>query len=243
MSAALYVVSGGGCWQSSSVIFGRRRSEETPANALRPLLFGDAPLRDWPPHSRQEPSGPWADFALARERELTGRHEVAVAIWQRLAATSELESRHVLQAWHFLRAAGVQPDETVASTVLGAVAEVSVDDQHDLLVAYRDGGVRYLNWSGSAAVLEPGNNADVDLRVAEWLAIADRLALIIGVWEEPELPGLPAGHSRILLLTPAGKRFGQGPHDLLLQDPSAAAYLGAATHVLLGVTEASNRPD
>jgi hypothetical protein len=145
----------------------------------------------------------------------------------------------VLQAWHYLRAAGVQPDGDVASVVLGAAAEVAVEDKHDLLVAYRDGGVRYLNWGGKLAVVEPGNIPAVDDAVSAWLAVADVVARAVGVWDQDALPRLPAGHSRILMLSPGGKRFGQGPDDLLRADPPAAGFLTAATRLLLAVTAAS----
>jgi hypothetical protein len=166
----------------------------------------------------------------------SGDKDAAVEIWSDIATQRETESRHVLQAWHFLRAAGVSPAPESASYVLAAVAEVSVKAGHDLLVAYRDGGIRYLNQSGKVAIVD----ATADLASTEaaraWLTVADELAPTVGVWDQPQLPALPSGDSRIMMLTPEGPRFGQGPDSLLRADAGAAAFLSAATNVLIAVT-------
>lgn len=79
----------------------------------------------------------------------------------------------------------------------------------------------------------PGS--DVAGAAHAWLEIAQTLAQVVGVWEEPALPALPAGATRITMLTPAGPRFGQGPDAALRKDRAAGAYLAAATRVLTTV--------
>jgi hypothetical protein len=101
----------------------------------------------------------------------------------------------------------------------------------------RDGGIRYLNHSGKVAIVEPDSLPAVEAAAQTWLEIAQTLAVNVGVWDQPELPDLPQGHTRIMMLTPAGKRFGQGPDAILRQDPSAEAFLAAATNVLVGVVD------
>jgi hypothetical protein len=93
--------------------------------------------------------------------------------------------------------------------------------------------VRYLNHSGKVAIIEP-QAAPTGLGTAtdEWLAIASQLAAVIETWDEQALPPLPPGHTRILMLTPGGPRFGQGPDSELRLDAAAAAYLTAATKVV-----------
>ena len=58
----------------------------------------------------------------------------------------------------------------------------------------------------------------------------------IGPLEGP-LPPLPAGHSRLTMLTPLGPHFGQGPDDVLRADPRAAAFFDAATRLLVAVVD------
>jgi hypothetical protein len=208
----------------------------TAGDSLRPLLYGDRSVDEWPPPGTVADGEPWASFVRARELKRSGDEDAAVEIWSDIATQREIESRHVLQAWHFLRAAGVSPAPESASYVLAAVAEVSVKPGHDLLVAYRDGGIRYLNQSGKVAIVD----ATADLASTEaaraWLTVADELAPTVGVWDQPQLPALPSGDSRIMMLTPEGPRFGQGPDSLLRADASAAAFLSAATNVLIAVT-------
>jgi hypothetical protein len=69
------------------------------------------------------------------------------------------ESRHHLQAWHFLRELGRTPPHGIDKQVLGVVVEVGMDRGLDLLAAYADRTVRYYNYSGAAAVWERPNGS------------------------------------------------------------------------------------
>jgi hypothetical protein len=143
----------------------------------------------------------------------------------------DIESRHVLQAWHFLREFGVNPSDDVAPHVLGAVAQIPMKSRHDVLAAYADGSVRYLNYSGKVAVVDPPAPESLTEAVGEWLAVAGQLASAIGPWSGP-LPEVRRDHARVLMLTPSGPRFGQGPYDALSRDRAAAGFLAAAATVL-----------
>jgi hypothetical protein len=208
----------------------------SPADALRPLLFGAAPMDKWPAAVQAHDAEPWVSFVRARQLAMQGRTDEAIAIWRTIADLDGIESRHTLQAWYFLRDAGVEPPEEAAATVFGAVAEVAVDDDHDVLVAYRDGSARYLNHGGRVAIVESLAASPIAEPLTAWLALASRLAALVGVWDEPQLPALPNGHTRVMMLTPGGARFGQGPDGQLRQDEGAAAFLAAATNLLVAVT-------
>jgi hypothetical protein len=212
-----------------------RQAVATAADSVRPLLFGDRSVDEWPPLDSVIDGEPWASFVRARDLLRNNDEPAAVEIWRDIAAQRAIESRHVLQAWHFLRAAGVSPPPESASYVLAAVAEASVKPGHDLLVAYRDGGLRYLNRSGKVETVEGAADPACAEAARAWLTVADQLASVVGVWDQPQLPSLPPGGSRILMLTPGGPRFGQGPDRLLRAEASAAAFLSAATGVLLAL--------
>lgn len=199
------------------------------------MLFGDLPIEAWPQTDASADAEPWLSFVRARELNHAGRRDDAVAVWREIAAHDEYESRHTLQAWHFLRSAGFAPPPDEAATVLAAVAEVAVRSGHDLLIAYRVDGVRYLNHARRAVVVEPDVYPSVDAAASVWLDVAATVARVVGVWDHPELPALPPGHSRIMMLTSAGPRFGQGPDALLRRDVPAAAFLAAATRVLQAI--------
>lgn len=199
------------------------------------MLFGDLPIEAWPQPDSSSDAEPWLSFIRARELDHAGRRDDAVAVWREIAAHYEYESRHNLQAWYFLRSAGVAPPPNEAATVQAAVAEVAVGAGHDLLISYRVGGVRYLNHAGPAAVVEPDVYPSVDAAATVWRDVAASVARVVGVWDKPELPPLPPGHSRVMMLTPAGPRFGQGPDQLLRKDAPAAAFLATATRVLRAI--------
>jgi hypothetical protein len=209
-----------------------------PDPGLRSTLFGLVPLDRWP--VGDEPSGePWDAFVRARRHLADGDQDLAIREWasvETLGGFDAVESRHVLQAWQFLRAVGVQPDEAIAGQVLGVVVEVTVGDAHDLLATYADGSVRYLNHAGGATILDEVP-AQVAAKAAAVLAAGQALAAQIGPWTEPDLPHLPVGSMRLTMLTRGGPRFGQGPDEVLGTDPMAGPLLAAATELLVAVVE------
>lgn len=207
------------------------------ADTLRRFIFGDCPLDEWPPPGSDVEAEPWRTFALARSAHSRGADDEAQDLWRELAGRPDLEARHVLQAWHFLRSAGVVPDADVGKRVLGAVAEVAVRRGHDLLAVYTDGSVRYLNHSGASVVIEEHIPAVAE-PAAELLVIGQSIADAIGPWEGP-LPPLPAGHSRLTMLTPSGPHFGQGEDAALRRTPAAAPFFDAATRTLKAVLDVS----
>jgi hypothetical protein len=210
---------------------------------LRGLLFGDAPIDAWPPAGPGPSDGePWVSFVEARGALERGDRDAAIARWRAIAAQTDLESRHVAQAWHFLRIHAVQPEGGESTRVLGAVAEVALGEGHDVLAAYADGTVRYLNVGGGASVIDT-EVPSVAAAVGPWLEAAEVIVAAIGPWTEPERPPLPAGHTRVTVLTPSGPFLGQGPDEALRADPMAAAFLAAATAVLVAVVDLTTPAD
>jgi len=121
--------------------------------------------------------------------------------------------------------------------VLGVIAEMPMESGHDVLAAYRDGSVRYLNFSGKVAVVEPPTTKDVSDAVAAWFVVAEAIVAGIGPWEDPTLPELPAGNLRVMMLTPSGPHFGQGPADALGADPTVGQFVAAAAALLQTVVK------
>ena len=208
------------------------RKPPGPAATLRQFVYGDAPAEAWIAQGTDDPGEPWVSFERARQLVRANKTDDAAAIWRQIASTEGLESRHVLQAWHFLRQAGQAPPADQAKLALGAVAEMPMSRAHDLLAAYRDGSARYLNYSGKAVVWEDRSVAPIQEAIDNWLTVAQQIANVIGAWDQPQLPPVPAGHARVMVLTPSGPCFGQGPAAALQADPMAGAFLGAAASLL-----------
>jgi hypothetical protein len=195
------------------------------------------PLGEWPSGAAE--GDPWERFIAARKAYEASDVETAVTIWNDIVTSPGLESRQYLQAWGFLRTVRRQPSGDTAKAVLGAIAEMPFDQAHDVLAAYEDGSCRYLNHTGSAAVIEDRSIAPVRAAVRAWLEAASALVRIIGPWEPPELPPLPVGHMRVMVLTPSGPHFGQGPQQQMMAQAPVRPFVQAATTLLSAVVTAT----
>lgn len=214
-----------------------------PDEGLRSTLFGLVPLEGWP--DGDDAAGePWDAFVRARRHLAAGDQDLAVREWASIetrASFGAVESRHLLQAWQFLRSVGIQPDASIAGQALGVVVEVTVDGAHDVLAAYADGSVRYLNHAGGATILDDVP-PEVAVKAAAVLAAGQVLADQIGPWTEPQLPELSVGQMRLTVLTRGGPHFGQGADEVLGRDVMAGPLLAAATELLVAVVELGARP-
>lgn len=203
-----------------------------PVNPIREALFGDMPLEQWAGANTPSSLPPWNLFAQSREALAAGNLPDAIAAWRTVVATPSLEARHYLQAWHFLRAHGVQPPIESAKEVLGVVVEVSLPGGLDLLAAYADRSARYFNYSGRAVIWEHPNELH-DPAIDALLAAARSVVPNIGPWDGPRPPAPAGKDARVNFLTPSGLHFGQGPMRVLQGDPMAAPVLSAATRLML----------
>jgi len=218
----------------------KKKPEPAPTPAVREVLFGDVPVLDWPrADSPVRTQGAWALFAVAQEAYQ--RHDTAAAIepLQQVLALPDLESRHYLQAWHFLRLLGVQPPPTEAKRVLGVVVEVALPEGLDLVAAYPNNSARYYNYSGAGVVWE----RDVDLEggpIQALLAAAQPVATAIGPWLEARPAAPPAVMVRLNILTPSGLHFGQGDMNVFFQEPLAAPVLARAQALMQALMAVSS---
>jgi hypothetical protein len=119
----------------------KKKSDHT----IRDTLFGDWSIDGW--GATEGSAEPWGSFAAARTAISASDAHSAAAALRRIIAMPGLESRHYLQAWHFLRQLGVQPPTDQAKNALGVVLEIALPQGLDLLAAYADGSARYYNYS------------------------------------------------------------------------------------------------
>jgi hypothetical protein len=63
----------------------------------------------------------------------------------------------------------------------------------------------------------------------------------IGPLTEPQLPPLVQGDARLMVLTPSGPHFGQGPLSALGSDPMARPVLDAAFKLLNAVVSVAGK--
>ena len=192
---------------------------------IHDFLFGDVPVLQWPrPESASRNVRPWSLFATAQEAFQRDDSATAVTALQDVLATPELDSRHYLQAWHFLRSLGIAPAAQEGKQVLGVVLEVAVHGGLDVVAAYADNSARYINYSGKVIVWEVGTDLPGG-PIQALLATAQPVAAAIGPWLEARRQPPTAGGVRINILTPSGLHFGEGAFDVLFQDPMGGPVL------------------
>jgi hypothetical protein len=205
---------------------------------IRELFFGDAPLSKWKPaDDRKHADGeaeivePWHSFEFAREALEQHDSIIAANALRRVLEIPNLESRHYLQAWHFLRQIGTQPNAEDAKRVLGVVLEVHLDNGLDTLAAYADHTARYINHGGRLLIWE-GMDSGISSLIETMLLAGKRVADAIGPWEHARRPP-PEKHSvRINILTVSGLHFGEGPLDTLSDDPMGGPVIDAGAELM-----------
>lgn len=194
---------------------------------IRDVLFGDLPISHWPGEGVSSDTEPWHSFVKARDHLGGDRAQEAISLYRAVLAMPALESRHYLQAWHFLREAGVQPDSSNAKDLLGVVIEVALPEGLDIVAAYADGTARYFNHSGAAVIWEAPDDS-LSMEIESLFNVSQAVVNEIGPWEDPRPPAPPTGQARINLLTPSGLHFGQGRFDVLAGDQLGGAVITAA---------------
>jgi hypothetical protein len=152
---------------------------------------------------------------------------------QKLAADTDAESRTRLLAYTMLANMGVKPQQ---KELLGVVIEVGLEGGLDVLAAYDDGTARYINQTGAMVVWEAPTNASnvlLDRLFAESEVVVGK----IGPWNKPRLSQPSNGDIRLNFLVSDGLYFGQGPFDVLANDPMGAPVIDAATKLMVFLTE------
>jgi len=208
-----------------SLFGGKDKPQSKPSVDMRDMYFGDMPLEAWP----KDDSGdyPWSAFSDARKKLAAGDKAGAIKLWQDVANDPSVEVRHILQAWTFLRANGVDPAAEIEKFVYGVIVEVGLSGGVDLVIAYRDHAARYFNHRGGGVIWEHADTS-LDGEIDRLIAAGQVVTYMIGPWDK-ERPGPPTGDTaRINFLTPSGLHFGQAPLAQLSADPMAKPVMDAA---------------
>ena len=205
-------------------------------NPVKEMLFGDLPLEEWPRSDAPSRDFPWSNFVTARVNLKAGRGTEAIALWQQVLSTSDLEPLQYVQAWHFLRQNGMNPSSENAKKVFGVVVEIGSSGV--LTAAYSDRQARLYADSGRGVVwLRP--DGSLDSIIDALLEIAAQVVLRLGPWDKPRL-AMPSGDIvRISFLTPSGLHFGQGPSKAFSEDPLAGPVLKASTALMRALIQKS----
>jgi len=218
-----------------------KKKPEPPQFTPRDFLFGDMPFSEWPNSaSKQQKHEPWRSFVKARDQLDAGNTTASVTTLRQILDMPSLESRHYIQAWHFLRELGVSPAGDEAKRLYGVVVEVALKHGLDMVAAYSDGTARYFNYTGAAIIWErPDESLDPTVRAL--LAVGQQVVNEIGPWEGQRPPEPQQDQVRINFLAPAGLHFGQGSFEQLENDSMGGPLIGNATRLMQGLIAKSEK--
>jgi hypothetical protein len=150
------------------------------------------------------------------------------AALRRIADDEANEGRVRALAYNRLRASG---EKVPPKKLLGVIVEVPMGQGLDVLAAFAEGGVRYLNQSGKVIIFE-GQGNPVEALAKELVSSCLSVVNQIGPWDKQRLPPPKAGNVRMTFLVSDGLYFGEGPFDALQKDPMAGPILARASQLL-----------
>ena len=210
-----------------------RKEKPKKSVEIRDTLFGDMPMSEWPSDSGLNME-PWISFVQVRAHLDKRERDSAITVLKKIAEMQGLESRHYLQAWHFLRQLGVTPPAEKAKIVYGVVVEVAVQGGADLVAAYTDHTARYLHHTGGGVIWEHPDTS-LDAEIDALLKAGQAVANVIGPWEQERPPAPQGDNVRLNMLTPSGLHFGYGPFKSLYEEPMGRSILDPATQLMQGL--------
>lgn len=195
----------------------------SPDPALHEPMFCDRPelYRPTAPGS----AAPWQALLFNPAADTTAVRALADD------ATADSRVRALAYGWLRQRGAAVPRGE-----LLGVVFEIVVNGGLDVLVAYGDGRLRYLNHAGGVAVIDALTPA---LRAA-WQALIDHArpaAERAPAWlRQGAAPPGPGG-ARLVFLRSDGLHARQGRFDELQRDPATGPVLLAGAQMLAQIVQ------
>lgn len=191
---------------------------ESHANFLYNLLFCDD-LTLFKNENSTKREGLWATL-LAEKLD-----KVAL---RKIAEDENNEGRVRALAYNRLRIAG---EKVPPKKLLGIIVEVPLQQGLDVLAAFSEGGVRYLNQSGKVVIFE-GQGNPVEGLAKDLVSASQPVVNQIGPWEKQRLPPPKVGDVRMTFLVSDGLYFGEGTFGILQQDRMAGPVLSKATQLL-----------
>ena len=145
-----------------------------------------------------------------------------------IAGTSTIDSRHKVLAYNMLLSQGVVMNN---KEPLGVIVEVAQPAGLDVIAAYSDGTVRYINHTGKMTAWETRTDA-VDQIISR--LFADSVTVIDQIERlDLERKSFPQnGRIKLTFLVSDGMYFWEGHFDLMHKDSLAGPVIDGATNLL-----------
>jgi hypothetical protein len=123
--------------------------------------------------------------------------------------------------------------------LLAVIVEVGLDEGLDVLASFNNGTARYINHTGKILVWETTDDEAANKITNELFASSKNIVNQIGAWNKPRRPNPTKGNVRITFLVSDGLYFGEGPMNVLFNEPMASPALAKATELMQYLTQKS----
>ena len=206
-----------------------------PFLEMRGHFMGNVNFNEWP--KGENDAYPWSLFVAARKALAVNNNAEAEKYLRQITEAPDLEPRHYLQAWLFLRHfLKVQPSPEVAKNVYGVMVEVCTSTGVMLVAGYPDHKARTLHSSGGGIIWENPDhsmNDKIDSLIhAGEVAIRSIPLVVVDIVPNPPKQ---VDHILIYIATPSGIYHGLGTGNFMSNDPYAGPILSAGTNLLQGL--------
>lgn len=199
---------------------GYRPFVDAACNRLYNLMFCDK-VETFREEAGATLEGVWTTL-LAKQPYLAGLKSIAEDRSQ--------ESRLRLLAFNRLRDLRQQ---TTRQELLGVVIEIGTDNGLEVLAAYDDGRIAYVDYTEQPSPLAPAGA--LIAKVRQLLAVSRAAVERIGPWMQPRIAPPTLGMIRMSFLVSDGLYFGQGLINVMENDELAAPIVAASRELLQAV--------
>jgi hypothetical protein len=152
---------------------------------------------------------------------------------EKIIADDQVASRIKLLAYHRLMKNGTVINR---KDLLGVIIEIGLENGLDVLASYRDGTARYINYSGSMIVWETVDERSNAL-TNDLFLVSQQVVQKTGPWDKPKRPKPAKGTARVTFLVSGDIYFGEGPINVLFNDPLAGPVLAAGATLMKYLVE------
>ena len=120
----------------------------------------------------------------------------------------------------------------VKKELIAVIVEMGLDSGLDVLASFNNGTARYINQTGKMLIWETTADETLNMLTKDLFLKSRNVVDQIGPWDKPRRPYPTKGNVRITFLVSDGLYFGEGPIDILFNDPLASPALTAATELM-----------
>jgi len=160
----------------------------------------------------------------------------SIAEFQKIIDDKNSDPRVKILAYNRQLALGHKPTK---KQLLAVIVEVGLDNGLDVLASFNNGTARYINQTGKILVWETTDDKAANKITNELFVNSQNIVNQIGAWNKPRRPNPTKGNVRITFLVSDGLYFGEGPMDILFNDPMASPALMKATELMQYLTQKS----